>query len=213
MVDRTASWAEVIPLAFIACWMALLGVPVTITSNQGPQFTTPHREVHVCETIRGQTHAHNITPPTVGWDVGVLPRTSEGAMCKMQWFDWRELLSWGTASARASSSIKGGGARCSCSWSRFWEVFGINQPAACVCTGSCRPPDWDPSMMKPEMEVPHVFGPRRRVHPPSWVHYWYCSTKSSDLPLFSFSDLNCENLVCCKCCMVENPPTGILTHT
>ena len=49
VVDRTTRWAEAIPLqsttaqviadAFVANWVARFGIPATITTDQGTQFT------------------------------------------------------------------------------------------------------------------------------------------------------------------------------
>ena len=50
MMDRTTSWPEAVPLAettadtilqaFIGSWVARYGVPLTVTSDRGPQFTS-----------------------------------------------------------------------------------------------------------------------------------------------------------------------------
>ena len=50
MIDRTTQWKEVVPLAettadavsqaFVANWIARYGIPITITSDRGAQFTS-----------------------------------------------------------------------------------------------------------------------------------------------------------------------------
>ena len=39
VVDRTTRWAEAIPDSFMVNWVARFGVPATITTDQGTQFT------------------------------------------------------------------------------------------------------------------------------------------------------------------------------
>ena len=69
VVDRTARWAEaqVVADSFVANWVAFFGVPATITTDQGTQFTGSMWQC-MCKAL-GSKHVQTTatTPKPMAW--------------------------------------------------------------------------------------------------------------------------------------------------
>ena len=118
VVDRTTRWAEAIPLqstttqvvvdSFVANWVACFGVPATIITDQGTQFTQWHVAVHV-QSPGHQACTNYCLPPSVQRHVERFHqqlKVALGARCRGA--DWLEHLPWVLLGLRAAPKEEAG---------------------------------------------------------------------------------------------------------
>ena len=90
MIDRATSWPEAVPLRSISAqtiassmfthWITRFGCPLTITSDQGPQFESEMFH-HLCKLL-GTNHIHTTAyHPQANGKVERLHRTLKAAIC------------------------------------------------------------------------------------------------------------------------------------
>jgi len=92
MVDRATRWPEVVPLvnitaeevadSFVDTWVARYGVPATVTTDKGRQFTSSTWAC-LC-TLLGINHHHLLPPPGQWFSRKVSQAVERGPTCACQ---------------------------------------------------------------------------------------------------------------------------------
>ena len=86
MVDRTTRWPEAVPLAntsadmlleaFLTSWVARFGVPYTVTSDRGAQFTSAVWQAALSK-LGINAFCNHVLPPAGEWNGRTVPSDTE----------------------------------------------------------------------------------------------------------------------------------------
>ncbi|CAL1568882.1 unnamed protein product [Knipowitschia caucasica] len=112
MVDRTTRWPEVVPLlsttaadvarAFIYSWVARFGVPLDLTSDRGPQFTS-ELWTSVAGSLGVKLHRTTAYHPQANGLCERFHRTMKGALrASLVDNSWVDRLPWGLLGLRSA---------------------------------------------------------------------------------------------------------------
>ena len=118
VVDRTTRWSEAIPLqsataqvvadSFVANWVARFGVPATITTDQGAQFTGGTWQC-MCKAL-GTKHVRTTAyhPQSNGMVERFHRQLKAALRARCSGGDWLEHLPWVLLGLRAAPKEEGG---------------------------------------------------------------------------------------------------------
>jgi cleavage and polyadenylation specificity factor subunit 1 len=112
MIDRTTRWVEAVPLkemaaaacteAFVSTWVARFGVPLTLTSDRGTQFTS-HLWSKLCDDL-GINHVTTTAyhPQSNGMVERVHRQIKDALRARQAGGEWPSHLSWVLLGLRAA---------------------------------------------------------------------------------------------------------------
>ena len=160
IVDRTTRWAEAIPLhsttaqvvadTFVASWVALFGVPATITTNQGMQFTGSTWQC-MCKALGIKQVWTTAYHPQSNCMVERFHRQLKAALrARCSGGDWLEHLPWVLLGLRAAPKEEAGVSAAEATYGH-----------SLVLASQLHPPPHAPQAAPAKMEIPSTIKPAK----------------------------------------------------